>query len=61
MRYQQGIINSQAERVTSQMKELFQIIEKYREIHGIDPLTGKVGSPLWSFLFGRPNATTTGI
>eukprot|EP00938_MAST-03A_sp_MAST-3A-sp1_P006359 g6359.t1 len=37
-----SILARHTERVTSQMKDLFEIIETYRKIHGIDPLTGQI-------------------
>mgnify|MGYP001252196155 CR=1 FL=1 len=44
-----SILARHTERVTSQMKDLFEIIETYRKIHGIDPLTGQVR--LFQFYF----------
>ena len=49
------IVESQTERVSSQMRELFKIIETYRKMHGIDPLTGKVKFHLSSFVHRRYN------
>ena len=53
-----SILARHTERVTSQMKDLFEIIETYRKIHGIDPLTGQVRLFQFYFFFKIISSST---